>query len=107
IAINSVGNGYGPLGTLTVRQTTGNPVTFLAGGRGRDQNDDHEIGGIEGCDATAPRTIIGSRDCLRQTAADLMQLVRVIEVGMDVDGAGVRSLDPSRIYYFGGSWGGF
>jgi hypothetical protein len=35
-----------------------------------------------------------------------MQLVRVIEAGMDVDGDGQRDLDPSRIYYHGGSWSG-
>ena len=34
-----------------------------------------------------------------------MQLVRVIEVGMDVDGDGSQDLDPSRIYYFGHSLG--
>jgi pimeloyl-ACP methyl ester carboxylesterase len=35
-----------------------------------------------------------------------MQLVRVIEVGMDADGEGIRDVDPSRIYYFGFSMGG-
>src|SRR5262245_60937030 len=35
-----------------------------------------------------------------------MQLVRVIEVGMDVSGDGVADLDPSRIYYLGQSLGG-
>jgi hypothetical protein len=35
-----------------------------------------------------------------------MQLVRVIEVGMDVDGDGALDLDPSRVYYFGTSLGG-
>jgi hypothetical protein len=34
-----------------------------------------------------------------------MQLVRVIQVGMDVDGDGQHDLDPSRIYYFGHSLG--
>jgi hypothetical protein len=38
--------------------------------------------------------------------ADLMQLVRVIEIGMDSDGDGVSDLNPSRIYYFGQSFGG-
>jgi len=37
---------------------------------------------------------------------DLMQLVQVIEVGMDVDGDGVGDLDPSRVSYFGNSLGG-
>ena len=35
-----------------------------------------------------------------------MQLVRVIEVGVDVDADGRPDLDPSRIYYFGQSLGG-
>jgi hypothetical protein len=35
-----------------------------------------------------------------------MQLVHVIEVGMDVDGDGVGDLDPSRVSFFGNSLGG-
>jgi hypothetical protein len=35
-----------------------------------------------------------------------MQLVRMIEVGMDVDGDTVSDLDASRIYYVGYSLGG-
>jgi hypothetical protein len=35
-----------------------------------------------------------------------MQLVRVIEVGMDVNGDSSPDLDPSRIYYVGQSFGG-
>jgi hypothetical protein len=35
-----------------------------------------------------------------------MQLVREIEVGMDIDGDAVPDLDPSRIYYVGNSGGG-
>jgi hypothetical protein len=41
----------------------------------------------------------------RQTAVDLVQLVRVIEAGMDVDGDGSADVDPSRIYYYGNSNG--
>src|SRR5262249_45946367 len=43
IAINAVGHGFGPLGTLTVNQTMADPVTFSAGGRGIDQDGDHVI----------------------------------------------------------------
>jgi dienelactone hydrolase len=108
IAINVVGHGYGPLSTLTVnrRSTDGGPVTFPSGGRGIDQNNDHAIDNFEGLNAALPATILSNRDGLRQTVADLMQLVRVIEVGMDVDGDGSPDLDPSRIYYFGHSLGG-
>jgi hypothetical protein len=45
-------------------------------------------------------------DAFRQTAADLMQLVRIIEAGVDVDGDARLDLDPSRIYYQGSSWSG-
>ncbi len=106
IAINVVGHGFGPLGTLMVGQVVGGAVTFPAGGRGIDQDGNGTIDSTEGVSAAPPRTIISSRDGLRQTVVDLIQLVRVIEVGMDVDGDGTRDLDPSRIYYFGQSFGG-
>jgi fermentation-respiration switch protein FrsA (DUF1100 family) len=107
IAINVVGHGFGPLSTLTVTPSAGAPVTFLEGGRGIDQNGDGIIANNEGINAAPPRSIIRDRDGQRQTVADLMQLVRVIEVGVDADGNGVADLDPSRIYYLGQSLGGF
>ena len=106
IAINAVGHGLGPLGTLVVNQTVGARVTIAAGGRGFDQNGDGIIAADEGLTAAPPRTILLITDGVRQTVADLMQLVRVIEIGMDVDGDGFSDLDPSRIYYFGHSFGG-
>ena len=106
IAINVVGHGFGPLGTLIVNRTAGTPVVLPAGGRGINQNGDTAIDSTEGVNAAPPQTLVGSRDGLRQTVTDLMQLVRQIEVGMDVDGNGTRDLDPSRISYFGQSFGG-
>jgi hypothetical protein len=105
LAINAVGHGFGPLGTLTVSQSAGGPVTFSAGGRGIDQDRDGAIAGNEGLTTAPPRDILFFTDGIRQTAADLMQLVRVVEVGMDVDGDGQHDLDPSRIFYFGQSFG--
>jgi hypothetical protein len=105
IAINATGAGFGSLGTLTVNQTAGDPVTFSSGGRGIDQNGDHIIDANEGLSAAPPRTILLLTDGVRQTVADLMQLVQLIEVGIDVDGDGLNDLDPSRIYYFGWSLG--
>ena len=64
------------------------------------------IDSTEGVNAAPPQTLVGSRDGLRQTVIDLMSLVREIEVGMDVDGDGTRDLDPSKISYFGQSFGG-
>jgi hypothetical protein len=108
VAINAVGHGWGPLGTLTVNQAGVAPVTLPAGGRGIDQDGDHGISPGEGFYAAPPYDLLfQNRDGWRQTVADLMQLVRVIEVGMDVHGDGVPDLDPSRIYYAGQSMGGF
>jgi len=106
IAINVVGHGFGPLGTITVGRSAANggPVTFPAGGRGIDQDGGGVIDSTEGSSAVAP--LIGNRDGLRQTVIDLMQLVRVIQVGVDIDGVGGSDLDPARIYYFGQSFGG-
>jgi Bacterial Ig-like domain len=106
IAINVVGHGSGPLGTLTVNRAAGAQVVLPAGGRGFDQNTDGLISTTEGVNAAAPETLVGSRDGLRQTVIDLMSLVREIEVGVDVDGNGTRDLDPAKISYFGQSFGG-
>lgn len=106
IAINAVGHGFGWRGTLTVSETVGAPITFSAGGRGTDLNDDGRIEDSEGILTGRPRSAVALSDGFRQTAADLMQLARVIEVGMDVNGDGLSDLDPSRIYYLGSSLGG-
>jgi hypothetical protein len=104
MTINVVGHGFGPLGTLTVNTVSG-PVVVPAGGRGFDQNGDGAIGSTEGSSATPPRLLVGSADALRQTTVDLMQLVRQIQAGIDVDGDGAPDLDAGRIYYFGQSFG--
>jgi hypothetical protein len=106
LSINVVGHGGGPLGTLNVLRTGAAPVVVDAGGRGIDQDANGSIDSTEGSSAAAPRTIIGNRDGLRQTVVDLMQLVREVEVGMDVDGDGTPDLDRQRIYYAGQSFGG-
>ena len=108
IAINIIGHGFGPLGVMTVNETGGKSTSFPAGGRGIDQNNDpqKQIVADEGFGTAPPRTVIFFADGIRQTVADLMQLVRVIEVGVDVDGDGSPDLDPTRIYYFGWSLGG-
>src|SRR6185436_5298206 len=105
IAINVVGHGFGAAGTLTVN-ANGASVTFAAGGRGIDQDGNTVIDSTEGSSASPPNGIVGSRDGLRQTVADLMQLVRVLQAGVDVDGDGVADLNGGRIYYAGQSFGG-
>jgi hypothetical protein len=106
VAINVVGHGGGPLGTITVLRATDPPMTIPAGGRGIDQDGNGTIDSTEGVNAAPPATLVSNRDGLRQTTADLMQLVREIQVGVDVDGDGHPDLDASRISYAGQSFGG-
>jgi hypothetical protein len=106
VSLNVVGHGGGALGTLNVLRTTGAPVVVPAGGRGFDQDGNGTIDSTEGVNAAAPQGIVASRDGLRQTVIDYMQLVRQIEAGIDVDGDGSTDLDASRIHYSGQSFGG-
>ena len=106
MAIQVVGHGGGALGTLNVTRSDGAPVVVPAGGRGIDQDGNGTIDSTEGSSAAPPRGILGSRDGLRQTVADLMQLVREIQVGVDIDGDGSTDFDANRIYYSGQSFGG-
>ncbi|HEX4605815.1 MAG TPA: hypothetical protein VH724_17570 [Candidatus Angelobacter sp.] len=107
IAINVVGHGFGPNSTLTVKQGA-TSVTLPEGGRGFDQDGNGQITSSEGSSTfvLSPQGTIGSRDALQQTVADLMQLVRAIQGGVDVNGDGLQDLDPNRIYYAGQSFGG-
>ena len=107
IAINVVGHGFGPNSTLTVSQGA-TATTFPEGGRGFDQDGNGQITSSEGSSTfvLSPQGLIGSRDALQQTTADLMQLVRAIQGGIDATGDGLQDLDPNRIYYFGQSFGG-
>ena len=104
IATNVVGHGYGEGSTFEV--TTGTTTASLpAYGRGVDQNADAAIGSTEGSSATGPATSVGSRDALRQTAADIMTLVRAVG-GTDVDADGKADLSGRGVTYFGQSFGG-
>src|SRR5712671_6622190 len=107
IAINVVGHGFGPNSTLTVKQGA-TSTTFLEGGRGVDQDGNGQITSAEGSSTfvLSPQGTIGSRDALQQTVANLMELVRAIQGGVDVNGDGLQDLDPNRIYYAGQSFGG-
>jgi hypothetical protein len=107
IAINVVGHGFGPNSTLTINQGA-TSVTFPEGGRGVDQDGNGQITSAEGSSTffAGPQGTIGSRDALQQTVADMMQLVRAIQGGIDADGDSLPDLDANRIYYAGQSFGG-
>jgi pimeloyl-ACP methyl ester carboxylesterase len=104
VAINAVGHGFGPQSSVIVTDNAGNSTTMLTGGRGVDLNGDGTYDPYEGCVAINPGQV-GMRDCLRQTALDLSQLVHTIQVGLDLNGDGIPDLDPNRIYYGGQSLG--
>ena len=95
VAINVVGHGGG-----AARARSPSPARGGAAGdaarrrpRHRPERRRHDRLDAKASSAAPPRDIIGSRDGLRQTVVDLMQLVREIEVGMDVDGDGAADLD--------------
>ena len=91
---------------MAIQRTDGSSLVIADAGRGIDQDGDNVIGMTEGTSAAAQWTwAIGVRDGNRQNAIDLLQLVRVIEVGMDVNGDGSPDLDSNRIFYFGNSAG--
>ncbi len=102
IAINAFGHGYGPGSRVALGDKNGNTTEVPTLGRGVDVDGGGIIDAFEGCVLPS----LGVRDCLRQTVVDLMQLVRAIRSGMDLDGDGKTDLDASRIYYAGQSLGG-
>jgi hypothetical protein len=106
IAINVVGHGGGAAGTYMVNRVALPPVTLPLGGRGIDQDGNGNIDSTEGVSAVGANALISNRDGLRQTTIDLMQLVKVLKGGVDVDGAPGADLSTTRIYYAGQSFGG-
>jgi hypothetical protein len=106
IGINAVGNGWGPAGTLRIQKNDLSVVEIPEGGRGVDQNGDGFFEPDEGHSQSGGPILAGTRDGDQQTVADMMQLVREIQIGIDIDGDGNPDLNPSRIYYFGLSLGG-
>jgi len=98
VAMDVMGHGFGPGSFTRVRDSSGE-YTLLSPGRGVPIRDDGTIQPGDGCQAPGP---IAVRDCLRQTAVDVMALVQNIKA----NGLGVN-LDRNRIYYVGQSLGSF
>ena len=85
----------------------GTSFTIPDAGRSYDQDGNNLIATDEGTSAAGDRLwTVGPSDTHKQTVIDLLQLVRVIEVGMDVDGDGSADIDASRISFHGQSAGG-
>jgi hypothetical protein len=108
ITVNAFAQGWGPEGQMVIQEKNGTRAELPYRGRSVDYNGDLAIGMGEGCALGWEENLpIIHRDCLRQTALDLQQLVRVIKTGLDVDGNGRVDLDPRQIHYHGMSLGGF
>ncbi|HUG86641.1 MAG TPA: cell wall-binding repeat-containing protein [Euzebya sp.] len=110
MAFDPVGHAFGT-GSQVGVQTLNSPdeVRFSGFGRGVDLNDDGVITDQEGVQAPAaphPDSSVGLRDGLRQTAADLMALVRAVQLGADVDGDGQVDLATDDIAVYAQSLGG-
>jgi len=118
LATDPAGHGFGSRSTTTVT-SAGKATTFLSYGRGRDLDGDGAIGdGLN--DGVAPtghfqpgggelpsrKPLDGLHSGLIQTVVDNMALGRALEAGLDVPGIGRNLVDPSRIMYYGLSFGG-
>ena len=108
ITVNAFAQGWGPEGQMVIQEKNGTRVELPYRGRSVDYNGDLAIGMGEGCSLAWQENMpIIHRDCFRQTALDLHQLVRVIKAGLDVDLDGRVDLDPRQIHYQGMSLGGY
>jgi hypothetical protein len=98
VAMEIVGHGFGLASVVRLMDSTGT-YKVVAPGRGVPLQPDGSILPGDGCQIPGP---IAVRDCLRQSAVDVMALVQNIRA----NGLGVK-LDPSRIYLVGQSLGSF
>jgi len=118
LATNPSGHGFGPLSSTTVT-AAGVPTTFSSYGRGRDLDGDGAIGdglndGVgptghfqpDGSELPSRKPIDGLASGLMQTVVDDMALGRALVAGLDIPGVGTNLVDPTRIMYYGLSFGG-
>jgi hypothetical protein len=117
IATDPAGHAYGPESTTTVT-SNGTPTTFKSYGRGRDLNGDGLIGtGLDdgvgptghhrakGGELPSHKPIDGVHSGLIQTTVDNMALGRALK-GLEIPGIGKSLVDPTKIMYYGISFGG-
>ncbi len=107
IAINFVGYGYGPQSLVVITENDGTVSQFLAGGRsicpaGASQVCGYSPAGtVNDYDGCPVFGALRTRDCVRQSAVDVISLVKAIQDGIDVDGDSKPDLDASHIYLSG------
>lgn len=110
MSFDPVGHAYGAGSEVGVQLTSSpDEVRFSGFGRGIDLNNDGAVTNQEGVQsllAPHPKSTVGLRDGLRQTAADLGALVRAIQRGADVDGDGTADLSTTAIAVYAQSLGG-
>jgi len=98
LALEIPGHGYGPGGAVSLGLAAGGTATVATPGRGVALSPGAPIGPTDGCILPGPLAI---RDCARQSAVDLLALVRTIR---ETGGLGM-GINGSRIYYVGQSFG--
>jgi hypothetical protein len=109
VSLDPVGHAFGPCSEVGVTTLSGGEVRFSGFGRGVDQDGDGTITNQEGVSAPVaphPKSSVALRDGLRQTAADVMALVRAIGRGVDVDGDGTTDLRRDGVSLYAQSLGG-
>jgi len=110
MSLDPAGHAFGPRTQTGVRMfAPPTEVRFSGFGRGRDLDGDGIITNQEGVSAPRfphPKAAIALRDGLRQTAADVMALVRAIGRGVDVDGNGTEDLRRDGVSLYAQSLGG-
>jgi hypothetical protein len=118
VATDPAGHGFGLRSTTTVT-ANGTPTTFLSYGRGRDLDGDGMIGdGLNdgvgptghlvtgGRELPSHKSLDGLESGLVQTVVDDMALGRALKAGVEIPGVGSNLVDPTRIMYYGLSFGG-
>lgn len=109
ISLDPVGHAYGPKGEFGVTTLSQGEVRFPMFGRARDTNPEGEYDSITNLGVPQqPHRLatVALRDGLRQTAADVMALVRAVERGVDVDRDGTVDLRRNNVAIYAQSLGG-
>ena len=109
LSLDPVGHAYGPRGEVTVRTLSGGETRFSMFGRAKVTNAEGEYDAVSNVGVPQqPHRLatVALRDGLRQTAADVMALVRAIERGVDVDGDGAPDLRRENVALYAQSLGG-